>query len=168
MLRRRRDREQPSTSSPYETYSELRGLALGAVSSGLEQPGAEHPRVSGVVIDVPSGGSYATVVALTDDTTSMYTSVGGGTIGAGQHVGVAAATHALLAAVDAQLDEFTDPQDASLPPAGTVRFHVLAESGGHTKDVPEDVFWGRASDPLMPVIVAAQGVITAMREASPE
>jgi hypothetical protein len=59
-------------------------------------------------------------------------------------------------------------EDASLPPAGTVRFHVLAASGGHMKDVSEDAFWGRASDPLVPVIAAAQGVITAMREASPD
>jgi hypothetical protein len=159
-LRRRRGREQP--------YSELRALALGAVASGLPAPSAEHPRVAGVVIDVPSGGSYATIVALTDDTTSMYTSVGGGTIGAGQHASVASATHALLAAVDAHLDQFAGPVDSSLPPAGTVRFHVLGVSGGHTKDVSEDAFWGRANDPLMPVIMAAQRVITAMREASPE
>jgi len=162
VLRRRRDREQPST------YAELRALALGAVAKGIEPASADHPNVSGVVIDIPSGGSYATIVALTDNTTSMYTSVGGGTIGAGQHERVAAVTHALLAAVDAQLDQFTGTDDASLPPAGTVRFHVLTETGGHTKDVPEDAFWGRAKDPLMPVIAAAQGVITAMREVSPD
>jgi hypothetical protein len=160
MLRRRRDREQ--------TYEGLRACALGAVAEGLEPPSADHPRVSGVVIDVPSGGSYATIVALTDNTTSMYTRVGGGTIGAGEHARVALATHALLAAVDAQLDNFTGPDDSSLPPPGTVRFHVLTPSGGHTKDVSEDAFWGRANDPLMPVIMAAQGAIGAMREASPE
>jgi len=162
MLRRRRDRE------PQSTYSELRALALGAVANGLEPPGADHLRVSGVVIDIPSGDSYATIVALTDNTTSMYTSVGGGTIGAGQHATVAAATHALLASVDAHLEHFTGPADSSLPPQGTVRFHVLGVSGGQTKDVSDDVFWGRANDPVMPVIVAAQGVITALREASPE
>jgi hypothetical protein len=162
MLRRRRDREQSST------YEELRALALGAVANGLEPPSADHPRVSGVVIDVPSGGSCATIVALTDNTTSMYTSVGGGTIGAGEHASVASATHALLAAVDAQLDSFTGPDDSSLPAPGTVRFHVLTPSGGHTKDVSEDAFWGRANDPLMPVIMAAQGAVSAMREVSPE
>src|SRR5262249_4556989 len=67
VLGRRRDRDQ--------TYEGLRALALGAVADGLEPPSADHPRVSGVAIDVPSGGSYATIVAPPDNTTSMYTSV---------------------------------------------------------------------------------------------
>lgn len=146
----------------------MRALALGAIEQGvLPEPGAEHPRVSGVVVDIPAEGGYATLVALTDSTTSMYTSVGGGTIGAGQHESVAAATHALLSAVDAELSRFTAARDDSLPPAGCVRFHVLASTGGRTKDVPEGAFWGRSDDPLMPVIAAAQGVLSAIREASP-
>jgi hypothetical protein len=123
-------------------YHHMREMALGAMDTGvLPQPGGEHPRVSGVVVDVPAEGGYATLVALTDNTTSMYTSVGGGTIGAGQHESVASATHALLSVADAALDGFTAARDDSLPPSGCVRFHVLASAGGRTKDVPESAFW---------------------------
>jgi len=91
----RRDRDgQPADANPYES---LRDLALHAVENGLPPPGDDHPDVSGVVVDIPSGAAFATVVALTDNTTSMYTSTGGGTIGAGEHADVAAATHQLLA-----------------------------------------------------------------------
>jgi hypothetical protein len=55
------------------------------VANDLAPPSAAHPDISGVVVDVPAQGGFATVVGLTDDTTSMYTSTGGGTIGAGKH-----------------------------------------------------------------------------------
>ena len=142
-------------------------MALGAVANGLAAPRSDHPRVSGLVVDVPAEGGYATVVALTDDTTSMYTSGGGGTIGAGQHEAAANATHALLRAAELQLDAFDQPEDPSLPPRGPVRFHLLAPAAGRTLDVPAEAFWGRAQSPVMPVIAATQQVITALREASP-
>ncbi|MGQ0826480.1 MAG: hypothetical protein ACT4OX_15865 [Actinomycetota bacterium] len=76
----------------------------------------------GVVIDMPRGNDYASLVALTDNTTSLYTSTGGGIIGAGEHAAVAARTHALLAAIQRQLDRFDGPDDGSLPPPGATRF----------------------------------------------
>lgn len=88
-----------------------------------------------MIIDIPAQGGCATLVALTDNTTSLYTSTGGGTIGAGGHATVASATHALLASAE---------------------------------DVPEDSFWGRADHPLLPVIAAAQQVISSINQASPE
>src|SRR5258708_6790162 len=127
-------------------------MALGAVENGLALPSSEHADVSGMVIDIPSGGGFATVVALTDNTPSMYTSVGGGTIGAGEHQAVAEAVHRLLSVVQAQLGSFRRQDDGSLPPSGSVRFHVLSPSARRVEDVSEDSFWGRAPSDLMPVI----------------
>jgi hypothetical protein len=163
--RRRRDGDEPHTDG--NAYHDLRSLALGAVAKGLPAPAADHPDVSGVVVDIPSQDAFATVVGLTDNTTSMYTSTGGGTIGAGEHAAVAAATHQLLTTIQAHLDSFDDEDDGSLPPAGSVRFHVLAPTGTHRKDVPEDSFWGRVPHDLAPVIGATQELISALREVSP-
>jgi hypothetical protein len=139
-------------------------MALLAVEGGsLPTPPAEHPNVSGVVVDIPASGGFATVVALTDNTTSLYTSTGGGTIGAGGHADVAAATHALLTSVEHHFDSFPDRGDASLPPVGLVRFHLLSESGARVSDVPEDAFWGRVDHSLMPVIAATQNLISAIQ-----
>jgi hypothetical protein len=149
-------------------YEGLRAMALGAVTNGLRSPGEDHPDVSGLVVDIPAQEGFATVVALTDDTTSMYMSTGGGTIGAGGQQNVASATHALLAAAQAQLGAFTRLGDSDLPPPGQVRFHLLGPSGSRYQDVPADCFWGRSPHELTPVIAATQDVISAIRSSTPQ
>jgi hypothetical protein len=146
-------------------YRGLRQAAIEAVGSGAIGPSAAHPRVGGTLVDVPSGGGFATVVVLADGTTSLYTSVGGGTIGAGAHEPVAAATRRLLDVVDSQLALFARADDGALPEAGSVRFHVLGFTGSLAADVSEDCFWGRAEHALTPTIAATQEVITAIRAA---
>jgi len=142
-------------------------MALDAAARGLVSTLPESPDVSGIVVDVPSTGGYATVVALADGTTSMYTSTGGGTIGAGTHAHVASATHRLLAEVQHHLGMFNMRDDRDMPPSGLVRFHVLTPSSGRRADVPLNAFWGQEGHALMPVITRVQEVITAISEASP-
>lgn len=142
-------------------------MALGAVARGLPSPHHDHPEVSGIVIDVPSTDGFATIVALTDNTTSMYTSTGGGTIGAGEHAEVADATRLLLVEVQQHLGLIHSRDDPGFPDAGFVRFHILAPSMGRFVDVPDAAFWGREDHDLMPVIARAQNVITAMSAVSP-
>ena len=167
MLGRRKKRGHGSGTAPMDAYLGLRGMVLGP-DSRMTPPAPEHPDVSGAMVDMPSQGGYATVVALTDDTTSMYTSTGGGTIGAGEYPEVAAATHDLLAAVQAHLSAFTLPDAGELPPPGSVRFHVLMPAGSRYGDVPDACFWGKAPSELLPVIMATQRVISAIRERTPE
>jgi len=162
MLGRRKKR---SAEGP-AMYERLREMALDAVALGMPPPPPEHARVAGAVIDIPADGGYATVVAMTDNSTSMYTSVGGGTIGAGEHEAVAAATHALLATIDGHLDEFAESDDTAQPAAGTVRVFALTPTGRRVADMPDDIFWIRSQGPQTPVAMAAQGVIAALRQAS--
>ncbi|HEX4818765.1 MAG TPA: hypothetical protein VFV00_01055 [Acidimicrobiales bacterium] len=163
--KRHRGPDQPVDANPYPA---LRDVALRAVENGLQAPSADHPGVSGVVVDIPSSDAFATVVGLTDSTTSMYTSTGGGTIGAGEHAEVAAATHALLTTLQRHLADFTDADDGSLPPEGAVRFHLLTPTGSRRLDVPEASFWGREPHDLGAVIGATQELISAMRRVSPQ
>ena len=150
-----------------EVFLQLREGALEAASEGLALPPPDHPDVSGVVIDIPGEDGCATIVALTDGTVSMYTSSGGGVIGAGQHAPVAEANRRLLQTVQTyaeRLEETSGEED--LPELGRVRLHVLTPFGRRYTDLPEDAFWGRATHPLMPVISVAQELLTAIREAS--
>jgi hypothetical protein len=164
VFRRRGRDDQPGNPSPQNIYNDLRAMALRAADSGaLPSASAEHPDVSGVVVDIPASGGTATIVALTDNTTSLYTSTGGGTIGAGEHTNVAAATHGLLTSAQQHLDAFTSTDDGALPGSGSVRLHVLSSAGPRMVDVPEDAFWGRVDHPLMPVIAAVQGVMSSMQ-----
>jgi hypothetical protein len=152
-----------SAAGVEETYKSLRSMALAAVANGLRSPSADHPDVSGLVVDIPSLGGCATLVVLTDDTTSMYMSTGGGTIGAGTHAAVASMAQELLGTVQMNLGSFTKAEDASLPESGTVRLHALGPSRSVSEDVAEDCFWGRAPHELTPVIEATHAVIAAIR-----
>jgi L-alanine-DL-glutamate epimerase-like enolase superfamily enzyme len=142
-------------------------MALDAAVRGLVSSSPDSPDVSGIVVDVPGSGGFASIVALADGTTSMYTSTGGGRIGAGTHAHVAAATKKLLEEVQRHLGLFGSPDDRGLPAPSVVRLHVLTPTGGRHADVPEDAFWGRQDHALMPVIARVQDVITAISTASP-
>ena len=151
-----------------DTYSLLRATALNAVALGLPAPPVAHPAVSGMVIDIPAGdGEYATLVAMGDDSTSLYTSTGAGRIGAGAHPAVASATHRLLATAEALLGGIVEEASTDHPPAGCVRMFVLTPAGRRRADCPENAFWGREEHVLTPLILAAQNVISELSKAGP-
>jgi hypothetical protein len=119
--------------------------------------------VAAIVIDIPADGGYATIAGFADDTTSLYTSTGGGTLGAGNFLPVAKATRQLLNAAAAQMDTFAETDSGGWPPPGNVRFHVVTAEGNRYLDIPETSYWGREIDETMPLTEAAQGVVTAIR-----
>ncbi len=154
-------------TSPEETYNGLRSIIFGAASSGQIPRHDDHPDVYGLVIDIPGQGGSATVVALGDNTTSMYTSTGGGILGAGERPTVAASTQRLLTVTQDHFASFTGNDDGSLPEPGTVRLHVLTSQAPRVADIPGDAFWGRTPHPLLPVIAATQRVISDLRNLDP-
>jgi hypothetical protein len=151
-----------------EMYATLRTAALDAVALGLPAPPAEHPTVSGVVVDVPAPGGFVTIVAMGEGSTSMYASNGGGVIGAGGHASVARTTHALLAGIEPHLTGLDASDETSHPPPGLVRLFVLTPTGRRVADAPEDAFWGRLDHPLGDVLAGVQSVVSALREAAPQ
>jgi hypothetical protein len=159
-LRRKAEAGPP----PQDVYAGLRWTALSSGRNGSILRRDAHPDVYGLVADMPKPAGWTTVVALGDDTTSMYTSTGGGMTGTGGHAAVAAATQQLLATVQAHLAAFGTADDGAYPPYGTVRFHLLTGAAGRYADVPDEAFWGQAADPLKPVIAAMQDVLASLRE----
>ena len=145
-----------------DTFLGLRSQALLAAAHGRLATSPAHASVSGALVDIPVSGGFVTVVAMTEGS-GQNTGWGGGPKGAGSHQTVARASRSLLAVIEANLEIFTEVDEGGFPPPGHVRFHVLGPANTAFADVPEDSFWGLAPHTLMPVIGAAQDVISAIR-----
>lgn len=141
-----------------QVYNDLRNMALHATD--VRSNGGP---IAGVVVDIPREGAFVSISSLGDGTTSLYTSTGGGTIGVGNYGPVAQATRNLLSTAASHAVAFADVDTGDWPPAGSVRFHLVSSHGNRYVDVPEASFWGRKSHDLMPMIEAAQGVLSGIR-----
>jgi hypothetical protein len=108
----------------------------------------------------PNG--IATLVALADGTTSLYTSTGGGIIGGGFHQAVAAATHAFLNCVEEHITELRPDPDTALPASGLAIIRALTYTGRLSAEAPEDDL-GHGRHQLSPVFHAGHQVITQLR-----
>ncbi len=113
-------------------------------------------------MDVCYPQGSATVVGLVDGTTSMYTSGGGGIIGAGAHESVATMTRRWLQTAQDHRDVFEPDHDAALPPVGWVTLRVLT-FGGRLQASAREGDFGSGRHAAAPVFHAAHGVITAIR-----
>lgn len=133
----------------------------------IGNPPPEHPNVLGVVVDIPSEGGMASVVAMADGTTSMYTSSGGGTIGAGTHDAVLNATHALLAELEGLIEMFPADERVDLPQADLVQITLITLNGRRRANIPATAFWGEEPSAVVELIAAIHDVISAIREAGP-
>ena len=159
---------QETHSDPTETYEALRSQALEAESRGLIAADGTTPEIAGLVVDIPTGqGSYATLVALRDGTSSLYLSTGGGVIGAGFHEPVRAAVSALLIALGEYLPEWPLDDDTRHPLADRVKFFALTSAGRRMREVPESAFWGRERHELTPLIAKVRALVGAVRAVSP-
>jgi hypothetical protein len=171
MFRRRR-RAQPATSTePHETFLGLREMIITISPSevGLN-PSERFPRVWGALLEFGRGEGTASLVTLTDGTTSLYTSAGGGIIGGGEHETVAEASRAYLDAVEARLDRLAPVAELPLPRPGTVRFNVLAHDGRFTAEADQrDLERGLerdlevGQDALYDLFIAGNDVLTELR-----
>jgi hypothetical protein len=96
----------------------------------------------------------------------MYTSVGGGVIGAGEHAAVrAAAQHFRVVAAEAR-GQLRSTTDFPLPGPGEVRFHVRMAAASYTAAASEQALrTGR--QPLSELYAAGQDLITEIRLATP-
>jgi hypothetical protein len=136
-------------------------LRLDPKEAGLA-PSAELPRVFGVMMETGYPEGSATLGALADGTTSLYTSSGGGIIGGGDHEQVAAATAQFVRAVESALDLIPPASEQQLPASGRVVIRALTYRGPHAVDLSEDDL-GYGRHPLSPVFHAGHEVIAQLR-----
>jgi hypothetical protein len=150
-----------------EVYQGLREILLTRPPAELGiAPHEPLTTVWGALVEMGfDGGGSATVVSLADGTTSMYTSTGGGVIGAGQHNGPADASRRLLAVLQAELDQFPPADAVPLPPADAVALVVLTYDGIRRVETPQECL-ANPDDRAHPWWIAANDVMTEIRRLS--
>jgi hypothetical protein len=147
------------------TYGDLRGgvLDLEPSEAGLE-PSEEHPNVWGVVMDLGYPEGTATVVGLSDGTTSLYTSSGGGVIGGGAHPPVVEATMRWLLIAEDAVGALDSATEFPLPDANHVAFAVLTFGGAYRGAATEEALRDEEHS-LAPLFHAGHDVVTELRRA---
>jgi hypothetical protein len=149
---------------PADVYSGLRRqvLELQPADAGIV-PAHATGSVWGAMMETAYPSGVATLVCLADGTTSLYTSTGGGMIGAGGHASVVAANHAFREAISSHVGQLAPEPVANLPQPGNVILRALTFDGHLAATAPEnDLGYGRHS--LSPVFHAAHEVITELRQ----
>lgn len=163
MFKRRRSRDKRDGTPPGETLAGLRRMVLNLdpAEAGIA-PSSDYPRVWGALMETGYSEGVATLVALADGTTSLYTSSGFGMIGGGAHASVVAANQAFLSAVEAHLDQLAASGDTAMPAEGWVTLRALTYTGQRaTEALEDDLGYGRHE--LSPVFHAGHDVITQLR-----
>jgi hypothetical protein len=150
-------------ASGERVYQGLRAqiLRLDPASAGLPQ-GSPRQVVWGALMETGYPRGTATLVALTDGTTSLYLSTGGGIIGGGFHQAVAAATRSFLAELERHLAMLAPDPDTMLPATGQVVIRALTWTGRMSAQASEDDL-GNGRHQLSPVFHAVHRVITELR-----
>jgi len=103
-------------------------LALDPASVGLVAA-PEDSGVWGVLFELGVPGGSASVVALKDGTTSLYTSGGYGIVGGGAHQHIVTATRNLISTVARKLDLFAPDDSTRAPEPEHMLVRALTHSG---------------------------------------
>jgi hypothetical protein len=160
-VRRREKAGQPEPSQPVpeEIYLGLRNqiLTLDPASAGF----ADKP-LWGCVMETGYPNGIATLVCLSDGTTSLYTSTGGGIIGGGTHERVAQENAKLLTTLSAHLSAMSPSTDDKLPRDGQTSIRALTSEGQRLFEACENDL-GEGRSEMSPVFHAAHSVIGELR-----
>ena len=115
------------------------------------------------LMELGTGGGVASVVVVSDGTTSLYTSSGGGLIGAGDHVSVAEVNRAFLATIERLRAAIPATESFPLPAEGEVRFSVRWPDGSRGSAMAREEILASGEHALSAAFAAGHDVITAMR-----
>jgi len=162
-LLRRGKRARSRRQDPRELYDGLRDqiLDLDPASAGLATT-PQLPRVWGALLETGYDKDVATLVSLSDGTTSLYTTSGFVLIGGGGHAQVVSATQQFLVAIEESLDGFQPDQDSGLPADEETIIRALTFDGRLAVRAPEADF-GYGRHQLSKVFHAGEAVITELR-----
>jgi hypothetical protein len=150
-------------SSPNGVYSGLRHQALSTNRSevGIAAPTSDAP-VWGTLMETGYDSVTVTLVALSDGSTSLYFSNGGGVIGGQRHEAVRRANAALIDQANRSLPDLNRCETFPIPETAYTVFYVLTDSGILTGAALEDDL-GYDRHPLSALFHAGHEVITQLR-----
>jgi len=142
---------------------DLRAKLLAMTPAELKVKQSQHlPHVWAALLDWGMRGASATIAVVADGTVSMYTSAGGGMIGAGQHKVIHMPAARFLKTVEAIVDSLPAATEAPLPKEGEAAVVALTYEGMRRGLVELRLLTPK--DPLARAWVAGQDLITALRE----
>jgi hypothetical protein len=164
MFRRRDKQTVPSPSAPgsADVYVRLRHQILTLDPNTVGVGPAAESVLWGALMETGYPNGTATLVCLSDGTTSLYTSSGFGIIGGGGHEAVRRENANLLAVLGEQLAEMSPSTDQSLPREGRTIIRALTFDGQRSFEAAENEL-GQGESALSPVFHAAHAVITQLR-----
>jgi hypothetical protein len=155
---RKRETQPPLGS----VYAGLRQQILQLTPEQLADQALADAPILALLMETGYPEAVATLVAVTDGTTSLYFSNGGGFIGAGTHAAVAEASRRWLESGQAFLPQLAAITDPPLPSVGMSQFVAVTPAGIRAADAPEKEL-GEGRHGLSPFFYAAQEVITQIR-----
>jgi hypothetical protein len=123
-----------------------------------------QPDTWAALMELGTGGGVASVVVVSNGTTSLYTSSGGGLIGAGDHATVAEANRAFLATIEGLRATIPSTETYPLPTDGEVRFSARWPDGSRGSAMAREEILASNEHPLSAAFAAGDDVITAMRQ----
>jgi len=142
---------------------DLRAKLLGTRPQEVNlRPTEQLPHVWAALLDIGMANGSATVAVVADGTVSMYTSTGGGMIGAGQHDVIHMPAARFLKTVEAIHDSLEPATEAPLPQAGEAAVVALTYEGMRRALVELRLL--SPKDPLARAWVAGQDLVAALRE----
>ena len=159
---------QKVLADPASVYMGLRNRILHGSRAQLGLPATSAPTQPwAALMEMGLSRGPATVVAVSDGTTSLYLSSGGGLLGGGQRYEAVrnAGLHLLNLAGEYQ-PLMHSTQESPLPREGQIIFYAVTDSGVFTAEAPEGDLAAR-HDWLGSLYAAGQDIITQYRLISP-
>ncbi len=126
----------------------------------------EHPRVWAVLMEMGYPEGTATLLAVVDGSVSLYTSTGGGILGAGGYPSVRRRAMHFLSTAEQYLEEFQKTSEYPLPGPGRTKFYLMTFSGTFTGDFDENAL-GEGHHKLSKLFYAGQDVLSDLRGKAP-
>jgi hypothetical protein len=148
-----------STAS-YETADVYRSLRQQVFDLRKENFNELEPIA--ILLETGMADGCYTLVAVSDGSTSLYFSNGGGIIGAGQHPKGADASKAFLVFARNFEDQLKKTEEYPLPQPGMTRFYIVRKDSVLTGEFKEDDL-GNGKVPLSPLFHKGHELITTIR-----
>ena len=159
---------QKVAADPASMYRGLRNQMLQGSRAKFGLPAASNPTQPwAALMEMGLSRGSATVVAVSDGTTCIYLSSGGGYIGGGQqYEAIRNAGQHLLHLAGQYQPLMHSTQESPLPHEGQIIFYAVTDSGVFTAEAPERDLVAR-HDWLGSLYAAGQDIITQYRLISP-
>ena len=127
----------------------------------ISAPPAAAP-IWGILMETGYPEATATLLAMSDGTTSLYLSHGGGIIGGESHESVRQANAAFIETANGFCQRLKPSQSFPVPEMGHTIFYALTDSGLLTEEALENDL-GHGHHWLSPLFFAGHEVITQLR-----